>query len=449
MTDNRVNNVNQGTKYEQPSYSFSEKSYNSYFGRLNYDYADKYHFEATFRRDGSSLFGANKRYANFYSFGANWNAKKESFLEDVEWLDKLNVRVSYGTTGNSGINEYLANGLLGNSSQYNGEETWGLSQVENPDLTWETVESTNIGISTRLFDLVDVELELYNKDTKDMLMEIPYSYATGFSGGWGNVGNMNNKGIDLTLNFNVLNTKDMTFNVSGTFNYNKNEITKLFGGRDEFVVANTGIKYQVGKALGDFYYTRWAGVDPATGKQLWLDKEGNVTGVYSEDDAVFTGKQRYAPYAAGLQLDFAWKGLSVSAAFSGVFGKWTISNTRYFIENSNFVVDQNQAAVMLEMWQKPGDITRIPAANEPLQFDTHLLENASFVRLKNLQIAYSLPKKWMEKTGFLSGARVYAIGRNLLTFTEYTGYDPEVDSNLQLGNYPNSKQFSFGVELTF
>ena len=101
------------------------------------------------------------------------------------------------------------------------------------------------------------------------------------------------------------------------------------------------------------------------------------------------------------------------------------------------------------MWQKPGDITRIPAANEPLQFDTHLLENASFVRLKNLQIAYSLPKKWMEKTGFLSGARVYAIGRNLLTFTEYTGYDPEVDSNLQLGNYPNSKQFSFGVELTF
>lgn len=449
MTDNRVNNVNQGTKYEQPTYSFSEKSYNSYFGRINYDYADKYHFEATFRRDGSSLFGANKRYANFYSFGANWNAKKESFLEDVEWLDKLNVRVSYGTTGNSGINEYLANGLLGNSSQYNGEETWGLSQVENPDLTWETVESTNIGISTRLFDLVDVEVELYNKDTKDMLMEIPYSYATGFSGGWGNVGNMNNKGIDLTLNFNVLNTKDMTFNVSGTFNYNKNEITKLFGGRDEFVVANTGIKYQVGKALGDFYYTRWAGVDPATGKQLWLDKEGNVTGVYSEDDAVFTGKQRYAPYAAGLQLDFAWKGLSVSAAFSGVFGKWTISNTRYFIENSNFVVDQNQAAVMLEMWQKPGDITRIPAANEPLQFDTHLLENASFVRLKNLQIAYSLPKKWMEKSGFLSGARVYAIGRNLLTFTEYTGYDPEVDSNLQLGNYPNSKQFSFGVELTF
>ena len=449
MSDNRVNNVNQGTKFEQPSYSFSEKAYNSYFARLNYDFSDKYFFEATYRKDGSSLFGKNKRYADFYSIGANWNAKRESFLEDVEWLNKLNVRVSYGTTGNSGISEYLANGLIGSSSQYDGKETWGLSQVENPDLTWETVESTNIGINARLFDFVDVEVELYNKNTKDMLMEIPYSYATGFSGGWGNIGNMNNKGVDVTLGFNVISTKDMTFNVSGTFNYNKNEITKLFGGRDEFVVANTGIKYQVGKPLGEFYYTRWIGVDPATGKQLWLDKDDNVTSVFSEDDAVFTGKQRYAPVAAGLQLDFAWKDLSVSANFSGVFGKWTISNTRYFIENSNFVADQNQSAAMLNMWQKPGDITTIPAAGEAIEFDTHLLENASFVRLKNLQVSYNLPKTWMKKTGFLTGARVYAIGRNLLTFTEYTGYDPEVDSNLQLGNYPNSKQFSFGVELTF
>jgi hypothetical protein len=119
------------------------------------------------------------------------------------------------------------------------------------------------------------------------------------------------------------------------------------------------------------------------------------------------------------------------------------------MENSNFAPDQNQSARMLTMWQKPGDITTIPAAGEAIQFDTHLLENASFVRLKNLQVSYNLPKTWMKKTGFLTGARVYAIGRNLLTFTEYTGYDPEVDSNLQLGNYPNSKQFSFGVELTF
>ena len=130
-------------------------------------------------------------------------------------------------------------------------------------------------------------------------------------------------------------------------------------------------------------------------------------------------------------------------------GKWTLSNTRYFIENANFAADSNQSVEMLKIWQKPGDITRIPAAGEELEFDTHLLENASFVRLKHLQISYSLPKAWMNKTGFLAGLRVYAIGRNLLTFTNYTGYDPEVDSNLQLGNYPNSRQYSFGIELTF
>ena len=343
----------------------------------------------------------------------------------------------------------VGSGKVGTSSIYGGGASWGLSQVANPDLTWETVATLSVGVNTRLFDMVDVELEYYNKETRDMLMEIPYSFATGFSSGYGNVGNMANKGIDLTVGVDVINTKDMTFNVRGTFNYNKNEITKLFGGRDEFVVPNTGLKYNVGYPYGEFFYTRWAGVDPANGKQLWLTKEGELTSVFSEDDAVFTGKQRYAPYAAGLQLDFAWKNLSVNANFSGVFGKWTLSNTRYFIENSNFATDTNQSVEMLNMWQKPGDITRIPAANEALQFDTHLLENASFVRLKHLQVSYSLPKAWMQKTGFLAGARVYAIGRNLLTFTEYTGYDPEVDSNLQLGNYPNSRQYSFGIELTF
>ena len=447
--DNRTPGIHQGVTPVLPTYSISETVYNSYFARLNYDYNDKYFFEASYRKDGSSLFGENKRYADFYSVGASWNAKKESFMEDVEWVNKLQVRASYGITGNSGISAYLANGMVGTSSIYGGGASWGLSQVANPDLTWETVATLSVGVNTRLFDMVDVELEYYNKETRDMLMEIPYSFSTGFSSGYGNVGNMANKGIDLTVGVDVINTKDMTFNVRGTFNYNKNEITKLFGGRDEFIVPNTGIKYNVGYPYGEFFYTRWAGVDPANGKQLWLTKEGELTSVFSEDDAVFTGKQRYAPYAAGLQLDFAWKNLSVNANFSGVFGKWTLSNTRYFVENSNFVTDMNQSVEMLNMWQKPGDITRIPAANEPLEFDTHLLENASFVRLKHLQVSYSLPKAWMEKTGFLAGARIYAIGRNLLTFTEYTGYDPEVDSNLQLGNYPNSRQYSFGIELTF
>lgn len=449
MTDDRTNTVSQGTKYEQPGYGLTESSFNSYFGRITYDYKEKYSVEGTVRRDGSSLFGPDKRYATFYSVGGMWNLKKENFLKKTDWLNSLQLRVSYGTTGNSGINEYLADSYIKTSSLYNGKPTWYISNVENRELTWETIESLNIGVSARFFDKLNVEVEFYNKNTKDMLLEIPYSYATGFGSGWGNVGTMRNRGVDVTLSYDILNSKDFYLNVSGNFNYNKNEITELFGGRDEFVVANTGIKYQVGKALGDFYYVRFAGVDPATGKQLWLDKNDKLTTQFSQDDAVFTGKQRYAPFAAGLQLDFAWKGIAVNANFSGIFGKWVINNQRYFIENANFSNDQNQTRRMLEMWTTPGQITSIPKAGETMQFDTHLLENASFVRLKNLQISYTFPQSWMNKTGFLSGLRVYAVGRNLFTITKYTGYDPEVDSNLQLGNYPNSRQFSFGIELTF
>jgi hypothetical protein len=210
--DNRTPGIHQGTTPIMPSYSISETVYNSYFARLNYDYDDKYFFEASYRKDGSSLFGKNKRYADFYSVGASWNAKKESFMEDVEWVNKLQVRASYGITGNSGISAYLANGMVGTSSIYGGGASWGLSQVANPDLTWETVATLSVGVNTRLFDMVDVELEYYNKETRDMLMEIPYSFATGFSSGYGNVGNMANKGIDLTIGVDVINTKDMTFN---------------------------------------------------------------------------------------------------------------------------------------------------------------------------------------------------------------------------------------------
>jgi hypothetical protein len=182
---------------------------------------------------------------------------------------------------------------------------------------------------------------------------------------------------------------------------------------------------------------------------MWYDKNGNLTKVFSEDDMVFTGKQRYAPWSGGFGTRFDWKGLTVSADFSFMLGQYMINNERWFTENHQFANKNNQTTEMLTMWQKPGDVTKISCPDSPMQFDTHLLENASFMRLKNLTLSYSLPKSWLEKTGFVEGAKVYFVGRNLLTVTDYQGYDPEVDSNVQLSNYPNTKQFSFGVELAF
>lgn len=451
ITDWRQNNLPNGTTFNKPSWSFDEQSFNSYFARVSYDYDNRYFVDASFRRDGSSLFGANRRYANFYSVGGMWSIKQEEFLKNVSWVNDLRLKASYGTTGNSSISNYLSYGTIGSyGSQYDGMIGWGIGNPSNADLTWETVETLNIGLSGRLANFMDFNVEFYNKMTRDMLMSIPYSFTTGHSAGWGNIGDMMNRGVDVELSFDIIQTTDMYFNIKTNFNYNRNEITALFGGRDEFVVPNTGIKYQVGYPYGEMFYVRSAGVDPRDGMQMWYDTEGNITKNFSDDYAVMTGKQRYAPWAGGLQLNYQWKGLYIGADFSWIAGKWTINNDRFFLTNPLFTTsNMNGATELLNIWTTPGQVTDVPSINSPREFDDTLLENASFLRLKNLQVSYTLPKKWMERTGFLGSLRIYAIGRNLLTFTEYTGYDPEVDSNLQLGVYPNSKQYTVGIELTF
>ena len=194
---------------------------------------------------------------------------------------------------------------------------------------------------------------------------------------------------------------------------------------------------------------RWYGVDPADGQNIWLDKNGNMTKTYSEDDKVMTGKNRYAPWSGGLSTSVGWKGLQLDVQFTGMFGRYMTNNERWFTENAGFATDSNQTVNMLNMWTTPGQITDIPAADANMQFDTRLLEKADFVRLKTLQLSYTLPKSILNATGFINDCKVYFVGRNLLTFTDYQGFDPEVDSNISLGNYPNTRQYSFGIQMTF
>lgn len=449
QTDMRMTTVAQGVTADMPTYASSETSQNSFFARLSYDYASKYFIDATFRTDGSSLFGENNKYANFYSVGAMWNIKKEPFLKEVRWLDNLQLKASYGTMGNSGIDNYLSYGLTDSGGMYDGIRSWYLSSLSNANLTWETLESLNIGINATLFDKITLNVEFYNKLTKDMLMYIPYSYQTGFSGGWGNIGNMRNRGVDIELKYDIVTTKDLYLGLSFNMNYNKNEITELFGGRTEFVDGRTGIKYEVGKPYGELYYVKYAGVDPATGKQLWYDKEGNITDQYSESNAQFLGKQRFAPWSGGLNINASYKGITLNATFSGVFGKYIENYARYFLENPAFADESNMSARMKNIWTTPGQITDIPKAGEDIKHDSRWIDNASFVRLKNLQLGYTFPSHIIQKSKVLSGLKVYATARNLLTFTKYDGIDPEVDDSISSGNYPNSKQIIFGIELTF
>ena len=432
------------------SESLSETVFNSYFFTGSYDYNNKYYVDLSIRRDGSSLFAPDDRWSTFYSVGAKWDMKKENFLKSVNWLNDLSFRVSYGTTGNSGIDNYAYFGLIGSGSNYNEQASLGISQASNYDLSWETVKAANIGVSFRVFDRLNVEVDYYDKKTEDMLLEIPYSYTTGFASGWGNVGSMVNRGVDVEFKVDVLKNKNLNWAIKGSFNYNHNEITELFDGRDEFALPNYGLMYKIGHDCGELYQVRYAGVDSRDGKQMWYDKDGNLTKVYNEErDAVLIGKSTFAPYTGGFGTELHWKGLSFNADFNFALKKYMINNDNYFLENAKFgAQNYNQTDRMLNVWTKPGDVTDIPKLGETIQFDSHLVENASFLRLKNVTIQYQLPKSLLKHTG-LSNVNLFAIGRNLLTWTKYRGYDPEPDTNLVRFNYPNTRQYVFGVEVSF
>lgn len=426
----------------------TETVYNSYFARFNYDYQNKYYFDASVRRDGSSLFPEDERWGTFYSLGLMWNVKKESFLENVDVVDDLRLKLSYGSTGNSGIDDYMYIGSIGNG-QYNDAAAWWLSGVQNNGLTWETVKSWNVGVAGRLLNALNVDVEFYKKTTTDMLMSVPFSYTTGHSSAYGNVGKMTNTGIDFSISYDIFHKGNFFWNVSANFNYNKNEIVKLYEGFENFVQAGTGLKYAEGHEFGEFFYAKYAGVNPANGKQLWYTPEGGVTETYSDDLKQFIGKSRFAPWAGGFATSLAWKGISLNADFTWVANKYMWNNDRYFVENPGLAAESNQSKRLLNIWTAPGQRTDIPKVGEQIQMDDRFLEDASFVRLKNLTLSYSFPKQLLKKTGFVEGARVYAVGRNLWTLTDYSGYDPEIDSNLSLGKYPNTRQYEFGVELNF
>lgn len=431
--------------------SYGEEIANSLFANAEYNYKEKYYVTGSIRRDGSSKFAPGHRWGTFWSAGAKWDLKKENFLKDVEWLNDLSLSVNYGTTGNdSGTGSYGYFGSYGVGGLYNGESSLGIASMSNPDLTWETTAKWNVGLNFSIFDRAHFTVDFYRNKSTDMLMSIPYSMTTGFSSGIGNVAAMTNTGIEANVDVDILKTKDFYWSFKANVGYNKNEITELFQGRDEYVVANTGLKMAVGHAYGEFYQVRFAGVDPQTGAPLYYDKDGNKTKKFNEErDAVFTGKKRYAPWTGGFGTNFRYKNVSLIADFAWVAGKYMLINDDYFIANPQLATGWNQRVEMLNIWTTPGQITDIPGAKYDVHVTDHMLQNASFLRMKTLSIQYEFPKKWMQATRYIKGVKVFGIARNLFTITPFEGYDPEPDQNLVQFNYPNTRQFVIGAEISF
>ena len=454
LTDDRLTMMTAGNAetFTLNGHSFAEEAYNSFFGRLSYNYDEKYYLDASVRRDGASLFGADARWGTFWSIGGMWNVKSEEFMLAYDYINDMRLKASYGTTGNtSALGSYSALGLIGSGASYNGVTGTGIASQSNAGLTWETMNTLNIGLSMRMFNRMSMDIDVYNRVTSDMLMEIPYSATTGYSGGWGNVGKMSNRGIEFQFSYDLLQTRNMLWTVYGNVAYNHNEILALYGEITDFVNASTGLRYAIGHSVGEFNGVSFAGVDPRDGAPMWYDLDGNKTKTYADTYEDWFGMSYNADWSGGFGSSIMLGNLQISADFSWVGDRYMWLNEKFYTANLNFgsVGQTRYERRLLKMWEEPGDITDIPRAGTTFHFDDTVYSNAAFLRLKNVTVSYNIPGNAFGNGSFIQGARVYAIGRNLWTLTNYLGFDPEYFGNGSKGTYPGTRQYTVGLELSF
>lgn len=451
QTNDFLTNVSAGTRASSWADTFSSYAYLSFFLRGEYNYKDLYYADFSVRTDASSRFGKDHRWGTFWSLGFMWNAKQENFLKDIDWLTNAQVALSTGTSGNSEIPNYDHLALVAGGPNYNDEAGIYPAQSGNEELGWEQTWSNNVGVRLGFWNRANLNVEFYHKKTTNMLMSVPESYAvTGEGYRWKNVGAMVNRGVEITADGDIIRTKDFVWNVSANVSYNMNKLTELYNGVEEYVNSTTGVKFMVGHSVHEFFLNRYAGVNPANGDALWYDKDGNITNEYRESDKVMTGKTFDSPWMGGFGTTLSWKGFQLSAQFSWMAKRFVMNNDRFFEESNGLYTVYNQSRRLLyDRWKKPGDLTDIPRYGEVAQLDDHFLENASFMRLKNLSLAYTLPQSLLKKSKFFTSARLYIQGQNLWTITGFNGLDPEVAANVYQAQYPATRQFTFGAELSF
>lgn len=434
------------------SHSAGEYVVNSYFLNGDYNFDERYYINASIRRDGCSMFAPGNRWSTFYAVGLMWNAKDESFLQPYTWIDALQVRANYGSTGNySGLGDFAWHGALGTGTNYNGQPTMGLAKPSNKDLRWEKINQFSAGVNYSFFNRhLHGTVDYYIKDTKDLILPLPYSVTTGWDANDTNIGSLRNSGVDFQIGSDIYRDRDWYVGVKANFNYNHAEITELFNGETEYRLDKYGLVYVVGEDPNQLNTVRYAGVDKRDGKCLWYDKDGNLTKVYSEDNAVNLGKSYMPSWTGGFGFNASWKGLGIRADFTWAADKY-IYNWAYQQLASNLSFTQgNQSVKMLDTWTPKNPNGSMPAITEAIQGDSRYLENSSYCRLKNLTVTYSLPQNWLKKVD-MSDVIFHFTGRNLLTFnsSEFTGIDPEYVGNGVRLQYPNTRQYEFGVEVSF
>ncbi len=431
--------------------SFTSFSFVGYFARATYNIQDKYLFKAGIRRDGSSRFGENVQFGNFPSFSAGWILSNEDFIGD-NIFSFLKLRGSWGEVGNAAIGNFAALGLFGATS-FNQRPGLQPTQPSNQDLSWETTTQTDISVQFGLLDdKITGELTYYNKDTDDLLFGEPIPGSSGFTSLTKNIGAVKNTGIEFLLNTVNIKNNDFTWSSSLNLATNENEVVTLPNGEDAISGRNI---LREGEPINAFYLVEYAGVNPDNGNALFYDADGTSTESYSADYRQVAGNP-FPNFIGGLTNYVSYKNFQLSFTFSAEFGASIYNAGGRFQQTSGDWFD-NQTRDQLRRWRQPGDITDVPAAalvgSNGTQHSTRYLQDGDFIRLKDLNLSYTIPQDMISSVG-LEKARIYLSGINLLTITDYDGYDPESRADTFGGGQtfysaPAPRTVSLGVNLTF
>lgn len=475
-------NIGLAEKPGIPSSGWSEWKMNSYYARVNYSYKGKYLVTGTARYDGSSVFGADNRFAFFPSGALAWVIKEEDFLKDNELISNLKLRASVGQTGNAGIKLYSTLARLGSTNVTFSDKTLNKgiiqSAMPNSNLKWETTTQYDLGLDVGfLKNRISLGLDFYLKDTKDLLLEKPVSWMTGYGSVMDNIGEVRNKGLEVTLNTHNIASKDFNWFSSLLFSTNKNEVVKLSGDESDIWSAGfIGINYSLirkGEALNTIYGLKrggsgtWGtseaseaakyGKKPGDKKYVDKNKDGKID--YQNDGEILGNL--FPDFEISFSNTIQYKNFDLTLDLQAKCGNKAINLGRMTNEQRTWYA--NSRREVLNYWTPDNQNTAIerprtcmPFGGSPqdLQIDDDLVENASYLRFKNLMIGYTLPTTFVNRF-FIKGLRVYANVENFLTITSYSGYDPEVQNmdgfsqGVEFFAYPKAMNVNFGLNLTF
>ena len=447
--------------------------------RLEYNYNQKYFLSGSYRRDGSSRLGPENRWSNFWSIGGSWKLDSEQFIKNISFVDNLRMRASYGTNGTLPSNNFEWRELTSYSSKYLGQPAGLYASLYNPELTWEKSQSSNIALEFGIFKRFTGTIEYFNKDTKSLLLSVPVSMTTGFSETLRNIGEVRNNGVELELNAKIIDNSDFKWNAGVNASFINSTVKKLYRpngsaiGNDIIWNDPTGgdaraqFLYTEGQSMLSFYGFEWAGVNPSDGRNRWYVNDPSnpaageellngrgITYDFNKANRKIIGDGT-PDVLGGFNTDVEYKGFTLGLVFNYKIGGQIYDGAYKDVADDGYYWERIRSQSYYDnMWtpeRTSGSLPRLKGTDltDPMQYSTRQLHSATFLRLKNVLLAYRLPNNIVSKVG-ASSARVYFNGTNLLTFSKYKEADPEVGNYSTRGwETPFGKTYTFGLEFSF